>query len=376
MTRDPDRLEPSADPIVDLILYLVADRAPGKSIGPDAVARAFAAEGAKAGDPPNAWRRYGRPVRLPDINTPEGQTLTQLSAKLRAAIADFEPAWSRGAISYAGGGIESHVFKLQLLTGDAIAFKVPMVRYIENDNDQGLDAFDLLRQEQSITSYLSRHGFPVPVPIALSVPQSKDRIGFLASQYIESDGSAPDSGALGHLLLRLHQVPPPSFRPVAQRLETWEESIAFHIRNRSEVIETLSAISFPPTAPAQLTDILRSKQQKIALLHMDFRLENILCLAGRVKAVVDWSNSLVGPPDLELYRVAEYGLWNDAVQKQYGAGIEAEQEGDPLSLVYRLYTATMLAVVFLSEAPDPVRAKIQVARVQELYDILERLLGG
>ena len=63
MTRDPDRLEPSADPIVDLILYLVADRAPGKSIGPDAVARAFAAEGAKAGDPPNAWRRYGRPVR-------------------------------------------------------------------------------------------------------------------------------------------------------------------------------------------------------------------------------------------------------------------------------------------------------------------------
>ncbi len=60
---DLDDQQPASDPIVDLILDLVAGCAPGRSISPDDVARAFAAERAKASDPPDAWRRYTNPVR-------------------------------------------------------------------------------------------------------------------------------------------------------------------------------------------------------------------------------------------------------------------------------------------------------------------------
>ena len=61
------------------------------------------------------------------------------------------------------------------------------------------------------------------------------------------------------------------------------------------------------------------------------------------------------PPPTEPPRV---GLF---LQVDGGPDVPAEVE-----LLYRLDTAIMLAVVFLSEAPDPVAAARQVARVSEL----------
>ena len=45
------------------ILDLLAALEPGKSISPENVARAFAAERAKPSDPPDLWRRYLNAVR-------------------------------------------------------------------------------------------------------------------------------------------------------------------------------------------------------------------------------------------------------------------------------------------------------------------------
>lgn len=298
----------------------------------------------------------------------------EFSQRLRSSIASFDPAWSHGRISYLGGGIESFVFRLRLPTGTEIALKVPMARYIENDNDQGLDAFDLLRQEFALASYLGDHKIPVPAPVGLHLPDAEESLGFLASEYIVSDRSKLASGDLGALLRKLHRIPPPSFRPVAQRLDSWEETVALLIRHRSDAVERLVGVQLPNISCEQLHVVLKSERASVSLLHMDLRPENILCLRGKIGALIDWSNSLVGPPDLELYRLAEYGAWDRALQEQYGTPIKGDGDDDPLSLVYRLYTATMLAVVFLSEAPDPVRSRLSVTRVRELYRDLERLL--
>jgi hypothetical protein len=48
---------------------------------------------------------------------------------------------------------------------------------------------------------------------------------------------------------------------------------------------------------------------------------------------------------------------------------------DAREFVYRLDTAVMLEVVFLSEAPDPNQAEPRVARVRELLRALNRALG-
>jgi Protein of unknown function (DUF3253) len=58
----------TADPSVDTILSLVAALPPGKSIAPEAVARALAEARAKPNDPPDAWRRYLKPVKQQALN--------------------------------------------------------------------------------------------------------------------------------------------------------------------------------------------------------------------------------------------------------------------------------------------------------------------
>jgi len=54
---------PRDDPIAEVILDLLAARGAGKSIAPSEAAQAFAAARSKAGDPPDAWRRYKMAVR-------------------------------------------------------------------------------------------------------------------------------------------------------------------------------------------------------------------------------------------------------------------------------------------------------------------------
>lgn len=90
-----------------------------------------------------------------------------------------------------------------------------------------------------------------------------------------------------------------------------------------------------------------------------------------MRAFLDWSNALVGDPDLELCRLAEYapprenGLDLDQVLTGYG---RPDAVTAPWSWIYRLDAAVMLAVVFLHEAPDPARAEAQVERLLALRE--------
>jgi hypothetical protein len=53
----------SDDPVAETILALLAEGGAGKSISPEEAARTFAAGRARAGDPPDLWRRYLKAVR-------------------------------------------------------------------------------------------------------------------------------------------------------------------------------------------------------------------------------------------------------------------------------------------------------------------------
>jgi aminoglycoside phosphotransferase (APT) family kinase protein len=100
---------------------------------------------------------------------------------------------------------------------------------------------------------------------------------------------------------------------------------------------------------------------------MDLRDANYLCRGGQLRGLIDWSNALIANPLLELARVAEYG--NLSTDFAAGYGITARERAaldQRLGLCCRLYTAAMLAVVFLSEMPDPDVARLKVDRVREL----------
>ncbi len=59
----PDAPAPGEDPVAQAILDLLDARGVGKSISPEAAARAFSAARAKKDDPPDLWRRYMNAVR-------------------------------------------------------------------------------------------------------------------------------------------------------------------------------------------------------------------------------------------------------------------------------------------------------------------------
>jgi len=63
MTTEPTTAPAKSDPCADTILSMTAALPPGKSIAPEAVARAIIEARAKPSDPPDAWRRYLKPVK-------------------------------------------------------------------------------------------------------------------------------------------------------------------------------------------------------------------------------------------------------------------------------------------------------------------------
>ena len=108
---------------------------------------------------------------------------------------------------------------------------------------------------------------------------------------------------------------------------------------------------------------------------MDFRQANVLSRGGHVVAVLDWENALIGDAALELARVAEYGCLNPEFLKGYGNPEPFSQVPHLSELAYRLDAAVMLAVVFLSEAPNRNRARRCIKRVRDLCRELADTVG-
>ena len=80
---------------------------------------------------------------------------------------------------------------------------------------------------------------------------------------------------------------------------------------------------------------------------------------------------------LELARIAEYSYLTRAFLDAYRAVRGSVDETPrPLELVYRLDTALMLSVVFLSEKPDVAQASRQVTRVLRLASELQAYIRG
>ena len=125
-----------------------------------------------------------------------------------------------------------------------------------------------------------------------------------------------------------------------------------------------------------MAERMRENEKAASLLHLDIRPSNLICIGGRVQALIDWSNALIGDPRLELARLSEYAQVEEnetdeaafrAGYREAGSGIAEETAADVL---YRLDAAVMLALVFLSVVPKPALAPGQVKRVGLLTERL------
>src|SRR5690606_609702 len=116
--------------------------------------------------------------------------------------------------------------------------------------------------------------------------------------------------------------------------------------------------------PAALREALRPARR--SLLHLDLRPANLRCRDGRIAAVFDWSNALIGDPAFELARMAEAGTLTDAILDGYGDRDWADRLPERSHAACHLDAALLFAILFRVAAPDPERAARMTARSRDL----------
>lgn len=276
--------------------------------------------------------------------------------------------WELSGLAMIGGGLEFVVFGATVADLGRVALRMPRMRWIRNDNDPDVDPFELLEQEATVFRHVVSAGVPAP---RVHLLHRGVICNFLATEFVAHDGSPPDGGELGRLTRELHELPAPDIDPVMDTHGSIPATLAERVARRAAVVERVTGeeLGLPPAH--ELRDIVSWDGAERRLLHMDMRAENVLTRSGRIVALVDWSNALLGDPALELARVSEYGVLGEAFARGYGKPDPLARAPRPTEIVYRLDSAVMLALVFLSEAPDAELAAAQIPRVRRLAQQLD-----
>jgi len=290
---------------------------------------------------------------------------------LKKVIDSLELQLGISGIHKAANGLEFFILRGEL-AGKPIAIKVPRDRVFSNVNDARIESRALLDQEFALMRHLETQGIlQIPTPMS-----DLDAAGFgaLVMSYVPSDDSTPDDYKLGQLLASIHSISPPALALSAQEGEEVPELIPHRLERRWK--ELRAFVSDLPELPSfgVLQAALENTRQVKQLLHMDFRKANLRTAQGDILAVVDWSNALIGHPALELARAAETGETGQRFLKGYASVNKVPLVDKLTETIFRLDTATMIALVFLSEAPDPELAPAFVGRVKELSAGLQQQL--
>jgi aminoglycoside phosphotransferase (APT) family kinase protein len=275
----------------------------------------------------------------------------------------------------AGGGVEFQVFEATAPDGSRVVLRTPGGhRFQFNPNDGHVDTRSLLRWEYVVTRHLDHLGFPVATPRELVLGEAD----VLVADFVPDDGLGADQAALGALLRRLHDAPPPPLPPVAAHGLPTARLLPRRIADRFARLATY--VSTAPTTPSveRMTEVLAARPSG-ALLHLDVRASNLRCARGAIHCLLDWSNALVGDPAMELGRLAEYALLPDngidyaKVLAGYGEPVPSDSAA---FWIYRLDAAVMLALLFHSEVPHAELGPRSVDRLREVHERLGRELSS
>lgn len=291
-----------------------------------------------------------------------------------AALDGLAGRWGLSSPEPVGRGLEFSVHRARDRDGRPVALRVAHRRFDSNANDPEVDTRALLVQEHAVTRHLAAHGLPVARARALLLARDPASPDVLLSDYVPDDGSELDSFALGQLLARLHRTPAPSLTPVAAQGGCTASAISARIGRRwAEVGRLVGDWPGAPPVPlvaGRLTGLAGLTED--SLVHLDVRSANIRRRQGRPVALLDWSNALLGSPAVEFGRLAEYARYPEnqldpaAIRGGYARTATVPSDSDPVVLVSRLDAALMLALVFLSEAPDPSRGPAAGDHAREL----------
>ncbi|MFJ6617741.1 phosphotransferase family protein [Kitasatospora sp. NPDC091335] len=278
-------------------------------------------------------------------------------------------------LGLAGEGVDFAVHRARCATHGEVALRIPRHRVYSAPYGE-VDAGDLVRQEHEIARLLTGRGLPAAP--ALELITLGDGLVVSLAGYVEHDGLPVAPKEVGRFLAALHRLEPPTVKLAYQEPGDFPSFLTRRLTTRHAHLRDLDADLPELPGPGEIRAVLEAEPDDPRLLHLDVRRQNLLGSGGRLSAVVDWSNALVGPVLMELARVAEYarladnGIDADGILAGYADSADLPDLHSRAALLHRLDTTVMLALVFHSVAPDPARAADLVARSRHLLE----LLGG
>ncbi|MCG9785464.1 aminoglycoside phosphotransferase family protein [Vibrio brasiliensis] len=182
--------------------------------------------------------------------------------------------------------------------------KVHKNSQVNDGNDDYVTDIDLYNQEYEILNFLEGKELFSP-----GQPRLVTNLGklMLEMEYIESDGSTCSIDEKINYLKKLHSLPIDDVVSSISRgpKETFNEYIVDRLMDRASKLyrPSLDPIS---SIYQELVSCLNTRHEGDSLLHLDFRNENILCKNSSIVGVIDWCNSLVGDPLMDVARLISF----------------------------------------------------------------------
>lgn len=263
-----------------------------------------------------------------------------------------------------GGGLEFRVWRARHPRWGQVALRAPQRPFETNDNDPFVDMGALLRREALLFRHLGEARFPVPRHFEIV----SGEVDVAVSEFVAPDGTPFRSFELGVIAARLHDPDLAAGLAGGGPASVFPATIAERLTRRWAALRAVEPRLPALPGPAELESFVPAAARP-SLLHLDLRAANLLVREGSVRAVIDWSNSMTGDPALELARVAEYARLPEN-GLDYPDFVHGYASVRPLPVrtaaewdMCRLDAAVMLAVVFISEAPDPARGRAMLDRL-------------
>ena len=269
-------------------------------------------------------------------------------------------------------GAEFAVFRAVIGAGIKVVLKTAPREDLGNANDPSCSARALLSQEEHLSRYVRSRGIPVPATYGLL---TEGPYPCLIQEFVEHDETCEVSDDhLAYLLSRIHACTAPRTL-VAHEGLPFASCIARRITRRAHELEKATGVSLAVPDTTRTESVLNLRGYRPSLLHMDFRPPNILATPGSVRAIIDWSNALMGDPALEFARIAEW--WRPCTRLR----VAYEDICGPLptprivDLLYRLDAALVLGLLHSTERPDPEAVKAAMLRATTLADAVRSAIS-
>lgn len=296
--------------------------------------------------------------------------LEKLSLKITNVLT-HEMNWKIEDIRLIGSGVINAVFLIKDKERGLLAVRTPW-RSEERMMDKNSSGIISLQKEAGIAEHCYKHQIPVPKIHKLYF---SNEINFLVSNFVTGDDHEISSFDVGKLTSKIHKLPTDGLTIIDQQEQTLSKIISERITERVVSLRKLVYTDLFVPDSGELEAILNTSKITNCLLHLDVRRPNIIAKNGIIQAIIDWDNAFIGNPIMELMRISETQELDEVeFLKGYNAEKLLKNTEKVIQSIYRLDTALMLSILFISFLNDKEKSEYYINRVQLLFDEINKYL--